>query len=135
MRVPKQYLGAFIAGHRQNARHFIDEALSWNLLKKIQESNYTDQKSMDALAYITRFNDEFHKNVIKKDDPNSLHCTAELRKSLYSRENSKNRDIMSRENKFLESLAEPQHNLIQRNGSHTIEDTLIDLIEATTPKV
>lgn len=93
--IPKRWLGAFKAGHRASAREFIDEKLSYDLLAKIIESKYTDQASIDALDYITKFNNEFHKNVIKKGDTNALHNTDELRKDCYARENARNRDIMS----------------------------------------
>lgn len=93
-RIPKQFLGAFKAGHRPSAREYIDETFSWELLKKIQDSNWTDLEAIHALEYITRFNDEFHKNVIKKDG-HALHSTDALRKSCYGRENSRNRDVMA----------------------------------------
>lgn len=102
--IPKQYLGAFKAGHRASAREFIDEELSFELLNKIIDSGYTDEKSMKDLAYITKFNNEFHKNVIKKGDKDALHNTEELRKDLYDRENSRNRDVMSRERNKIISL-------------------------------
>jgi hypothetical protein len=144
MNIPKQYLGAFKAGHRQTAREFIDEELSYALLKKIKDSNYTDQESMDALAYITKFNNEFHKNVVKKDDPNALHSTDKLRKDCYARENSRNRDIMSRENKFLKSLdaqtvpKDSTHDTLgeklanENNNVSPHEDVMIDLLDSTT---
>lgn len=93
--VPKQFLGAFKKGHRVSVREFIDEEMSWQLLNRIENSNYTDTEAIQALEYITRFNNEFHKNVIKKGDVNALHNTDELRRDLYSRENSKNRDLAS----------------------------------------
>lgn len=94
-RIPKQFLGAFKAGHRASAREFIDEELGYQLLNKIIDSNWEDKEAIQQLEYITRFNNEFHKNVIKKDDPKALHKTPEQVKDLYSRENARNRDIMS----------------------------------------
>lgn len=91
MLVPKQYLGAFKRGHRANTREFIDESLSWKLLKQAKNG---DKEALKALEWLTRFNNEFHKNVLKKDGK-SLHETEEERKKLYSRENAKNRDIAS----------------------------------------
>lgn len=93
--VPKRWLGAFKRGHRKASQTFIDEELSYDLLKRVIESNYTDEESMNALDYITKFNNEYHKNVIKKDDPNALHNTDELRRSCYALENARNRDMMS----------------------------------------
>lgn len=102
--IPKRFLGAFKVGHRPSAKEFIDEELSRALLKRVLESNYADTEAVDALDYLTRFNNEFHKNVIKKDDPGRLHKTDKQLKSLYSRENSKNRDIMSVRKSSLEHL-------------------------------
>lgn len=102
--IPKQYLGAFKAGHRGSAKEFIDEQLSWELLKRIEASNWTDQEAMDALAYITKFNNEFHKNVVKKNDPNALHNTDKLRKDCYNRENARNRDVMSVERNKIDNI-------------------------------
>ena len=107
--VPSRFLGAFKKGHRFSSRDAIDEDLSWDLLDKIEKSNYTDKASIEALEYIAKFNNEFHKNVVSKTDP--LHkCTCPNRKrgdkhlegcqrnDLNDRENAKNRDIMSVQN-------------------------------------
>lgn len=96
MRIPKQYLGAFKCGHRASAREFIDEELSQKLLLRILDSDYKDKEAMQALSFITKFNNEYHKNVIRKDDPEALHNTDKLRRDLYSRENARNRDVLSR---------------------------------------
>lgn len=103
--IPKEFLGAFKAGHRKSAREFIDEELSYKLLKLIKDSNYTDLDAIAKLTYITKFNNEFHKNVIKKGDMNALHNTDALRKDCYARENARNRDIHSLENDQLRSLS------------------------------
>lgn len=97
--IPKEYLGAFKAGHRQSAREFIDEELSYELLKKFIETGCEESKK--ALAYIAKFNNEYHKAVVKRGDTEALHNTPELRKNCYDRNNARNRDITSRENRFL----------------------------------
>lgn len=102
--IPKRFLGAFKVGHRPSAKEFIDEELAKLLLKRILESNYTDTEAVFTLDYLTRFNNEFHKNVIKKSDPDRLHRTKKQIKSLYSRENAKNRDVMSVRKSSLERL-------------------------------
>lgn len=104
--IPKRFLGAFKVGHRPSAKEFIDEDLSRALLKRVLDSNYTDAEAVSALDYLTRFNNEFHKNVISKTDPNRLHRTEKQVRSLYSRENSKNRDVMSVRKGSLECLEE-----------------------------
>ncbi len=102
--IPEAFLGAFKAGHRAISRDFIDEELSYRLLNKIVDSNYTDLESIKHLQFITKFNNEFHKNVIKKGDPLALHSSDDLRRDCYQRENSRNRDIMSRESYNMVSL-------------------------------
>lgn len=90
--VPIRWLGAFSKGHRASAREFIDDEFSYGLLDKALNG---DEKAASALDYLSKFNNEYHKNVIRKDDPNALHHTDTLRRDLYARENAKNRDIMS----------------------------------------
>lgn len=93
--IPKRFLGAFKAGHRASAREFIDEELSYKLLRKILNSNYSDLASMEALDYLTKFNNEYHKAVLKKGDPNALHNTDELYRDRTNANNARNRDILS----------------------------------------
>lgn len=93
MTIPKEYLGAFKCGHRPSAREFIDEELSFKLLERIIQFNC--EESRMALAWLTKFNNEFHKNVIKKGDTKAIHHTDELRRQCHRRENAKNVDIMS----------------------------------------
>jgi hypothetical protein len=64
-------------------------------LERVLRSDYKDEEAIHLLEYITRFNNEYHKNVIKKNDPKALHNTEKLRKECYARENARNRDIMS----------------------------------------
>lgn len=132
--IPKQFLGAFKAGHRKSAREFIDEELSYQLLSKIIASNYEDKESIKNLEYITRFNNEFHKNVVLKDGK-ALHTSEQLsdevfledytpkegskrkghkagetmtmKQQMTHRENVRNRDITSLENDRMLSI-EPQ---------------------------
>lgn len=144
--VPKRWLGAFKAGHHHSAKEFIDETLSWELLNRIISSNYTDQKAMDQLDYITKFNNEFHKCVIKKNDNSALHSEIEskqlktdvygnltldkdgnpivlkLRETLYSRKNSLNRDIMTK------TRIELSLDYFEPNPQ-SYEDDLIDFID------
>lgn len=96
--IPKQFLGAFRCGHREASKEFIDETLSHKLLRRVLESDYKDLPALDLLNYITKFNNEFHKNVIKKGDPTALHNTDKLRRECYARENARNRDFMSARN-------------------------------------
>lgn len=93
LRIPKEYLGAFKAGHRATARELIDDSFSRQLLKKAMQGC---EKSKEALQFLTKFNNEYHKNVLKKDDPKALHNTDQLRKDCYDRENAKNRDVYTK---------------------------------------
>jgi hypothetical protein len=92
--IPEEFLGAFKAGHRRSSREFIDEELSFKLLKRILQDGC--EESRKHLTYITKFNNEFHKNVIKKGDSTALHFTDELRRDCYARENARNRDVFSK---------------------------------------
>ena len=96
--IPAKYLGAFKKGHRFSSRDMIDEELAWTLLDRIEKSKGADVEAVQAMEYLVKFNNEYHKNVIKKNDSTALHNTDELRRDLYSRENAKNRDIMSVQN-------------------------------------
>lgn len=89
--IPREFLGAFKAGHRASSRPFIDEELSYKLLRKVIEDGCEDARR--HLEYITKFNNEFHKNVIKKGDPDALHHTDELRKDCYARDYARRGDV------------------------------------------
>ena len=93
MLVPRQYLGAFKCGHREKAKEFVDEDFSRELLARITASKGKDKKAVEALTYLTKFNNEFHKAIINKSDTTALHNTDKLRRDLYSKENSRSRDI------------------------------------------
>lgn len=134
--IPKRFLGAFKAGHRASAREFIDETLSWQLLKQIEKTNYTDKEAIAALDYIAKFNNEFHKNVIKKNDNKSLHNTKSLRRECYSRENARNRDIMSIgsysfsiESRLMEKEISTDSSLNKTRDLYGHEDVINELID------
>ncbi len=106
--IPKRFLGAFKAGHRHSAREFIDEGLSYQLLKKIIHSNWGDLEAIESLDYLTKFNNEYHKAVLKKNDAQAMHNTEELYKEISTANNARNRDIMSVMRHKLESLTPPE---------------------------
>jgi hypothetical protein len=138
--IPKRFLGAFKAGHRASSREFIDEELAYKLLKRVLSSNYSDEEAMDALDYLTKFNNEYHKAVIKKGDRQALHNTKRMRQERYQANNARNRDIMSTQRHRLESLT-PQpvetntglklkHLDTRRIDTNFHEEALTDLIDA-----
>lgn len=88
--VPKEYLGAFKRGHRRSSKEYIDEEFSYTLLKKAENGC---EESKKALEWLTRFNNEFHKSVIKKDDPENLHHTDDLRRDCIRRDNARRWDV------------------------------------------
>lgn len=96
--VPKEYLGAFKRGHRQASKEFIDDELSLVLLKRAQAG---DGEAVRALEFLTRFNNEFHKGVLKKGDPNALHQSDSARKECYAQNNRRNRDALNVNNGLL----------------------------------
>ena len=108
--VPKQFLGAFKKGHRFSSRDMIDEELAWEMLERWERSGGKDKEAEEALLYMAKFNNEFHKNVVSKTDPlhpcncpnrkrGDKHLEGCLRNDLNDRENAKNRDIMSIQNR------------------------------------
>lgn len=119
-RIPKEYLGAFKAGHRKTSKPFIDEALARRLLKQIQIDNSEEAKQ--TLAWITRFNNEYYKGVIKINDHEALHNTDELRRNCYNLTHSRNRDVASVGDKI-------KHIPKNQNQPAKTEDNLIELLD------
>lgn len=97
LRIPKQYLGAFKAGHRASAREYIDERLASKLLRK------DDPTSVMLLEWITKFNNEYYKGVLPKDDSMLFHSTPKYKKDINDRMNARRRDIMIVAREFLVS--------------------------------
>lgn len=156
--VPSRWLGAFKKGHRYSSREQIDEDLAWELLNRWEKSKGTDKEAEQTLDYLTKFNNEFHKNVVSKTDP--LHkCTCPnrkrgdkhldgcLRNDLNDRENAKNRDIMSVQNRNeirdntsneeeefnAQNPNSAEDQFFQRNQGATancVEDAMIELLDA-----
>ena len=92
-RVPKEFLGAFKQGHRESVREYIDDDLAYELLDKVLKNN--DQAAREQLAYLTKFNNEYYKAVVKKGDKNALHNTPEMYKSVNDAHNARRRDVLS----------------------------------------
>lgn len=88
--IPKEFLGAFQKGHRKSAREFIDEDLAYRLLERTENGC---EESRRALEWLTKFNNEYHKNVIKKGDKTAFHNTAELRKECDRRSYTSRNDV------------------------------------------
>lgn len=91
--IPIEFLGAFKAGHIKAVRPFIDEELPTKLLKKVLKGC---ERSRETLAYITKFNNEYYKNVIKKGDPDALHADDDLRRETGRRKYAARMDVFSR---------------------------------------
>lgn len=133
--IPKRFLGAFKAGHRLASRAFIDEEFSYQLLNRIISSNYCDKVAIEALDYLTKFNNEYHKAVIKKGDSEALHNTNEMYQERSNANNARNRDIMSILHHKLEPLTStPSQNKITINAhsseDQSHEDVMVDLLDA-----
>ncbi len=118
--IPKRFLGAFKAGHRATSRVFIDEELSYKLLNQIIDSNWTDLKAIQELDYITKFNNEFHKDVFKAKD--NLHNNQDLRKDCGDRNNARNRDILSRDYSKIASTNNIEHSKEKETVSFEVEE-------------
>lgn len=121
-KILKRFIGAFKAGHHFAAKEFIDETLSYRLLRKIIKSKWQDIESIELLEYIAKFNNEYHKAVIKKGDEDALHSSDDLRRERYNANNQKNRDIMS----ALRYLVVPLR--AQTLPTSDTEQNLVDLI-------
>lgn len=127
--IPREYLGAFKAGHRAKSREFIDEELSYKLLDKVMSEGC--EESRRALEYLTKFNNEFHKNVLKKGDPNALHNTDELRKACYNRNYALVKDDYPMTGRGKVSLDDhpKMESFFNSSLSLSHEDHLIELID------
>jgi hypothetical protein len=90
--VPREFLGAFKRGHRASSKEFIDEELSIELLQKAEAG---DKEAEAALRWLTRFNNEFHKGVIKKGDTKALHLTDEMRRDCNRRNYARRNDMFT----------------------------------------
>lgn len=91
--VPKEFLGAFKRGHRRPSQEFIDEEFSWTLLKKVYEGC---EEARKALTWLTKFNNEYHKKVIKKNDQNAIHNSQFLYRDCTQREDARGRDLYTK---------------------------------------
>jgi hypothetical protein len=91
-RVPKEFLGAFKHGHRSGVREYIDEEFSYTLLQK---SKNGDIQALEALQWITKYNNEVYRGVLKKGDESAIHNSAELYKQASDGHNARRRDLIS----------------------------------------
>jgi len=92
-RIPKEFLGAFKCGHRMASKDFIDEDFSRELLKRTMRG---DEEAKKALEFLTKFNNEYHKNVLVKEDPDTQLHRGELRRERYRAENARNGDVYTK---------------------------------------
>lgn len=154
--IPARWLGAFKKGHRYSDREHIDEDQAWELLLRWEKSKGTDKEAEEALDYLTKFNNEYYKNVVSKTDAlheckcpdrkrGDKHLEGCLRNSLNDRQNAKNRDIMSIQNRNNPSANDIQSHFEddtfeggldyldamtqQKEASYNPEDALIELID------
>lgn len=118
-RVPKEYLGAFKAGHRHAARAYIDEEFSFQLLKRVEQGC---AKAKEALEWLVKFNNEHYRGVYKLDGTD-FNATKEERKKLRHERYARDEDVMAAQTLELEMVE------IQ-----TTEDELITLIDLKIEK-
>jgi hypothetical protein len=132
-RLPKEYLGAFKCGHRKGVREYIDEEFSYELLEKVQRG---DERAKAALEWITKYNNEIYRGVLKKNDPESIHNTPELYKLATDGHNARRRDLLSavKSGKIGTVLIQAGEDpsvvctLLNRSRNLNHEDTLIDIV-------
>jgi hypothetical protein len=126
-RIPKEFLGAFKAGHRLASKDFIDEEFSRELLKKTMRGC---EESRRALEYLTKFNNEYHRGIVKKGDVSAFHAKDQTRKDCYQRNNRQNADVFTKTMIVLCPTAESVEGL---TSSSRIGDRLINK-NGRTPK-
>lgn len=138
-RVPKEYLGAFKPGHRKGVREYVDDDFSYKLLEKALDGCLESKK---ALEFLTRFNNEFLRGVVKKNDPKALHNTPKLYKEACDAHNARRRDLtcvlksgkmknatlVSAEVEILEEYS-------NKTRSMNFESTLIEFFRLDAPEV
>jgi len=139
-KVPKEFLGSFKMGHRASVREFIDEELAWDLLKKTLV--YNDQEARKALEWNTRYNNEYYRGVLKKNDPKAIHNTDKLYKEATDAHHARRRDIMAVERDSMVSYESPgkrtsdeggkaiDEQFLNENRDLNHEDHLIELIDS-----
>jgi hypothetical protein len=116
-RVPKEYLGAFKAGHRHAAREYIDEEFSQGLLL-LALAGVT--WATHALEYITKFNNEHYRCVFNKKR-SDFNPGKKRRKELYKEQNRRYADAMAQ--------GVDREYDIDRAETESEEDALIALID------
>lgn len=133
-KVPKKWLGAFSFGHRKAVKnsHVIDDDFAWDLYNKAMDG---DKKAEEALDYLARFNNELHRNVMKKGDPDAIIANNdEMRKEIFRNYRGKYEDMFSQG--FSEEL--PDESFDQKSemkarkspSSNHQEDVMIELMDA-----
>jgi len=91
--IPKRFLGAFKKGHRKCIRPLIDDTFAYQLLERLEKSQFTDTEAEEALLYLARFNDEMHGNRFDEDESKHLHNTEELRQKAKDEHAARNKDV------------------------------------------
>ena len=117
--IPKEYLGAFKKGHRHASKVYIDEELSFHLLKRVEQGC---SKAKEALEWLVKFNNEQYRGVYKRDGTD-FNATNADRKKLRHERYARDEDVMAAQTLELEMVE------IQ-----TSEDELIALIDLKIEK-
>ncbi len=91
-KVPLRFLPAFSFGCPGSIRDFLDDTLSWRLLKGALKG---DKTAIEQLDFIARFNEEFYRSYFRdgKAALSSLHNTPELQRKLQDAVNAKQKDL------------------------------------------
>ncbi len=90
-RVPKRFLGAFKHGHRKGVREYVDEEFAFSLLRKAEAG---DKEALKALEWLTKYNNETYRGVVKKNDRKAHHKTKKLYKEVNDSHNARRRDLI-----------------------------------------
>jgi hypothetical protein len=136
-KVPKQFLGAFKHGHRKGVREYIDEELSIQLLARVENG---DKKALEALEWITKYNNETYRGVLKKNDPEAIHNNDKLYKEASDAHNARRRDLLCNlhsgkvQGQIINASENPALFDIYVNKSRNLESHESSMIDLMSPK-
>ncbi len=142
-RVPKHLRGAFKNGHRLGVTEYIDEEFSFELLKRMKAG---DKEAEAALEWLTKYNNEYYRGILRKDDPTAIHKTRKAYKEATHDHNVRRRDLIgalksgrmgegANTSLFsIEANSEMIKNAMEKSASTDFEDVMIDLISEKTAK-
>jgi len=114
---------------RSEAKHAdLNPSLNLKTRYDLYDQDYLNKLSPSELEWLNQFNKEYVGDSLDRDNPeNNLHNTKALIKDCGSRNNSRNRDVLTRA-KASNQLNDYEE-LIEKPGSNTYEDDIIQELD------